>query len=269
MSAVSGRTSPTPSGRRYFVGGNWKSNGTRASVASLVTALNSCSSSIPSTVDVIVAPTYIHLDYVSSHLHSPYQVSAQNCNSTSTGAYTGEIAAVTLKDFGLNWVILGHSERRSLYGATDEVVGKQMTEALTNGLNVIACIGESLSERKANQTMDVVMRQLNAMIGVIGKQWDRIVIAYEPVWAIGTGVVATPEQAQEVHAAIRAWLTSTVSASVSASTRIIYGGSVSGKNAESLISKTDIDGFLVGGASLIADDFSKICQAPGKIKGKL
>jgi len=266
---MSSSSSASSSSRGYFIGGNWKSNGTKSSVSSLVSSLNSTASSIPSFVEVVVAPTYLHIDYVLSNIKSPIQVSAQNCNFAGTGAYTGELAAVTLKDFGLNWVILGHSERRQYYSTTDEVVAKQIDAALKADLKVIACIGETLAERKADKTMEVVIRQLKALVSTIGDKWNRIVIAYEPVWAIGTGQVATPEQAQEVHSAIRKWIASDVSASVASSVRIIYGGSVNGKNAESLVVKEDIDGFLVGGASLIGDDFAKIIAAPGKIKGKL
>jgi len=252
--------------RRAFVGGNWKCNGTRQSIEQLVKQLNT--NLPPQSIDTVVAPTYIHLDLVKQSINQQYKVSAQNASATNTGAYTGEIAASQIADFGLSWVILGHSERRQLYGATDDVIAKQITEALKAGLSVIACVGETLAERKADQTWAVVERQLNAIKKVVGNQWSKIVIAYEPVWAIGTGETATPQQAQEVHAQIRKWLQS-IDQATADQTRVIYGGSVKGNNAAELYEKPDIDGFLVGGASLIADEFGKICQATTRAKAKL
>jgi len=255
--------------RRPFIGGNWKCNGTKSSIEALVKKLNE--KKLPDGIDAVVAPTFLHLDLVKRSLHSPYIVAAQNASSTGVGAYTGEIASSQLKDFGLHWVILGHSERRSLYSATDSVVAKQVGLALKSGLSVIACVGETIQERKANSTWNVIERQLNAISSSVGNEndWKNIVIAYEPVWAIGTGETATPAQAQEVHAEIREWLNKKISPSVSIQTRIIYGGSVKGSNADELFQQKDIDGFLVGGASLIADDWQKIVTSPTRIKSKL
>lgn len=166
-----------------------------------------------------------------------------------SGAFTGEVSPALLKDVGATWVILGHSERRQIFGESDELIAEKVVHALAEGLKVIACIGETLQEREAGQTEAVVFRQTKALAAVI-KDWSNVVLAYEPVWAIGTGKTATPAQAQEVHAALRKWLAENVSAAVSASLRIQYGGSVTAANARELASQGDIDGFLVGGASL-------------------
>ena len=168
-----------------------------------------------------------------------------------------------LKDFGLNWVILGHSERRHVFGESDQVVASKVKAALDKDLNVMACIGEKLDEREAGQTNAVNARQLQAIREQVD-DWSKIVIAYEPVWAIGTGVTASPEQAQEAHDNLRAWLRSNVSADAAEKTRILYGGSVTDKNADELISKPDVDGFLVGGASL-KDAFRDIVRACDEI----
>ena len=164
-----------------------------------------------------------------------------------------------LKDFGLNWVILGHSERRHVFGESDEVVGLKVKNALANDMSVMACIGEKLDEREAGRTAEVNARQLAAIREHV-EDWSKVVVAYEPVWAIGTGVVASPQQAQEAHADVRAWLAKNVSAEAAAETRILYGGSVTDKNAAELIGAPDIDGFLVGGASL-KDAFIDIVKA--------
>mmetsp|Transcript_10949 Transcript_10949/g.21425 ORF Transcript_10949/g.21425 Transcript_10949/m.21425 type:complete len:253 (+) Transcript_10949:3313-4071(+) len=236
-------------GRRSFVGGNWKSNGTRASIAELVEGVLKQINFDPARVEVVVAPTYIHLDIVKNTVDERFAVAAQNCSTEGSGAFTGEISADHIKDFGIPWVILGHSERRTLYKESDEVVAKKVAKVLGIGLSTILCIGETKQEREAGLTIDVVSKQLLAVLGSVS-DWSRTVIAYEPVWAIGTGVNATSEQAQEVHAFIRGWLAEHVSAEVAAATRIIYGGSVTDANSGELISQPDIDGFLVGGASL-------------------
>jgi triosephosphate isomerase len=234
-------------------------------VSALVSALNAAAGKVPQIVDVLVAPTFLHIDSVMQSLKQPYLVSAQNHSATGPGAYTGEISADQLADFGVKWTILGHSERRQLYHTTDEVVAKQVSLAEKHGLKIIACIGETLEERKADKTVEVVTRQMKA-IGDVVKDWSNIVVAYEPVWAIGTGLTATPQQAQETHASIRAFLAKTYGQAVATSTRIIYGGSVKGNNADSLISEKDIDGFLVGGASLVADEFVQIFTSPIRAK---
>ncbi|KAG3118266.1 hypothetical protein PI124_g3483 [Phytophthora idaei] len=236
--------------RKYFIGGNWKCNGTRSSVRHLVGILNKTVVD-PSQVDVIVAPPSLHLDQVQQLLQRDIAVCAQNVSLTGLGAFTGEIAAEQLVDFGISWTITGHSERRAYYGETDEVVAKKTKRALDLGLQVIFCIGETLEQRKAGQTLDVLTRQTKALAAIISeKEWERVVIAYEPVWAIGTGVVATAAQAQEAHQKLRQWIATDVSATVAGRVRIIYGGSVNGKNCQELIRLEDVDGFLVGGASL-------------------
>lgn len=191
---------------------------------------------------------------------APVQVAAQNSYSEASGAYTGEIAPQQLHDAGVPWVILGHSERRSLFGDSDKVVADKVKAALAAGLKVIACIGETLEERETGVTNQVCQRQLEAIAAVLeDKDWKDIVVAYEPVWAIGTGKVATVQQAQDVHADTRAWLAKRVSPAVAEATRIIYGGSVNGKNCGELGGAVDIDGFLVGGASL-KPEFIEICK---------
>ena len=184
-----------------------------------------------------------------SQLGLKAKVAGQNCYKVKSGAFTGEISPAMLKDNGVEWVILGHSERRNVFGESDALIADKIGHALEEGLNVIACIGEKLEEREAGKTMDVVFAQMAAFKDKV-KDWSKVVVAYEPVWAIGTGKVATPDQAQEVHKALRNWLTEHVSADVSASTRIIYGGSVTAANCAELAKTGDIDGFLVGGASL-------------------
>jgi triosephosphate isomerase len=167
------------------------------------------------------------------------------------GAFTGHVTADVAKDFGLSWVLTGHSEMRSIFGETDAATAQKARAALDVGASAIVCIGESLAEREAGATLEVCVRQLNAVAAALKPEdWARVVVAYEPVWAIGTGKVATKEQAQEVHAALRAWVASTVGAEVAAAVRIVYGGSVNAANCKALIAEPDIDGFLVGGAAL-------------------
>jgi len=234
--------------RRIFVGGNWKLNPTSlAQVRSLVEGLNN--GSWAENVDVVVAPSAVHLSTVREHAKKEIGVAAQNCYFEASGAFTGENSAAALKDLNINWVILGHSERRHIFGESNEMIGKKTAFALKSGLRVIACIGEKLEEREANKTTEVCFSQLQAIAANVS-DWSQVVIAYEPVWAIGTGKNATPEQAQEVHAALRKWLHDNVSAEVANTTRIIYGGSVTAANANQLAAEKDIDGFLVGGASL-------------------
>jgi len=168
-----------------------------------------------------------------------------------------------IKDCGIPWVIIGHSERRDIFKESSEFIGKKVGYALSVGLKVIACVGEHIEEREAGKTKEVIFAQLKAIAAHV-KDWKDVVIAYEPVWAIGTGKTATPEIAQEVHVAIRQWLHDTISASVAASTRIIYGGSVKGNNSDDLAKQADIDGFLVGGASLIGAEFITIINSASK-----
>ncbi|TYH88663.1 hypothetical protein ES332_D01G203100v1 [Gossypium tomentosum] len=243
---------------KFFVGGNWKCNGAKDSITKLVSDLNSAK--LESDVDVVVAPPFVYLDQVTSSLTDRIEVSAQNSWIGKGGAFTGEISVEQLKDIGCKWVILGHSERRHVIGEDDQFIGKKAAFALNEGLGVIACIGELLEEREAGKTFDVCFQQLKAFADVV-PSWDNIVIAYEPVWAIGTGKVATPQQAQEVHVAVRDWLKKNVSEEVASKTRIIYGGSVNGSNCGELAKEEDIDGFLVGGASLKGPEFATIVNS--------
>ena len=194
-------------------------------------------------LDAVVAPTFLHLEHVQRSLDKSYKVAAQNSSPYGTGAYTAEVAAAQLKDAGIPWVILGHSERRQLFHTTDDVVAKQLSLALKSGLGVIACVGETLDERKRNATWSVIEKQLNAVAGAVKEgEWDKLVVAYEPVWAIGTGETASPAQAQEVHRQIREWAEKKVGRDVAGKLRIIYGGSVKGSNADELFAQKDIDG---------------------------
>ncbi|XP_057523431.1 triosephosphate isomerase, cytosolic isoform X1 [Amaranthus tricolor] len=224
-------------------------NGTTAEVKKIVETLNA--GAVPSTdvVEVVVSPPYVFLPIVKSSLRPEFQVAAQNCWVKKGGAYTGEVSAEMLADLDIPWVILGHSERRALLKEDNEFVGDKVAYALSKGLKVIACVGETLEQREAGTTMEVVAAQTKAIADRVS-DWTNVVIAYEPVWAIGTGKVATPDQAQEVHSELRKWLEANVSPAVASSTRIIYGGSVNGANCKELAAKPDVDGFLVGGASL-------------------
>lgn len=196
-----------------------------------------------------MAPPALYLLLAQAEAKNGVKVAAQNIFDKGNGAYTGEISAPQLSDAGVEWVILGHSERRAIFGESDEFVASKTKAALDGGLSVILCCGESLEEREAGNTNEVVIRQLSPVADKV-KDWSKIVVAYEPVWAIGTGKVATTQQAQEAHEAIRKWLRSTVSEKAADETRILYGGSVSEKNCKELSTQKDVDGFLVGGASL-------------------
>lgn len=252
--------------RKFFVGGNWKNNGTLASISEIVNNLNAAT--IPSTdvVEVVVAPVAVHIPFVLSHIRPDIFVSSQNVWVKGSGAFTGEISAEILLDLGLKWTITGHSERRALLGETSEFVADKTLYAISKGLNVIACIGETLEERNSGNTLNVVTAQTQALADKFSiEDWSKVVIAYEPVWAIGTGVVATPEQAQEVHNALRLWFAEKVSPEVAAAIRIIYGGSVTAANATTLATQADIDGFLVGGASLKPEFVDIINSATAKV----
>jgi triosephosphate isomerase len=246
--------------RLFFVGGNWKCNLNRETITNLVRELNNAKIPNEKVVEVVVAPPYVYLDCVINIISSEIHVAAQNCWGEAKGAFTGEISPSMLTDLGVEWVILGHSERRNVIKESAEMVGKKTGLALDTGLKVILCVGELLAEREANQTQEVIASQLKPCLEHI-KDWSKVVIAYEPVWAIGTGKTASPDQAQEVHLFIREWLGKNVSADVAKSTRIIYGGSVNKGNSDELAKKKDVDGFLVGGASLIAADFIPIIQS--------
>jgi len=235
-------------------------NGDRAGLTTIINNINSTSFD-PSTVDVVVAPSAVHLDFCKNLADSSKcQISSQNIHNVAKGAFTGETSANMLTDMGISWTILGHSERRHVFGEADKMIGQKVAYALEQNLNIIACIGEKLDEREAGKTMEVNISQLKTIVENVGGNWSKVVIAYEPVWAIGTGVTATPDQAQEVHGNLRKWLNENVSADVADSVRILYGGSVSAKNCKELAGKADVDGFLVGGASL-KPEFSEIINA--------
>jgi len=203
-------------------------------------------------VEVVCAPPTIYLDFCQNFAASNIQIAAQNCHDQPKGAFTGAISPEMVKDLNIPYVILGHSERRTVFNESNELIGEKVKRALEVGLKVILCVGEQLEEREANETMKVVVEQLQPAVAGI-KNWDDVVIAYEPVWAIGTGKTASPEQAQETHEQIRNWLKENVSESVAQGVRIMYGGSVKKANAAELAACPDIDGFLVGGASLLPE----------------
>ncbi|HVV87388.1 MAG TPA: triose-phosphate isomerase [Kofleriaceae bacterium] len=248
--------------RTPFVVGNWKMHKTVAEALALVTDLKNQLAALRD-VDVGVAPPFTALHPVAKRLEdSPIAVAAQNCHWEAKGAFTGEIAPAMLRDVGCTWTIVGHSERRQLFGETDASVARKVTAALAAGLGVIVCVGETLAERDAGTTTRVVETQLDGGLADLPKgAIDKLVIAYEPVWAIGTGRTATPAQAQEVHAFIRGWLGGRLGAAAAGSIRIQYGGSVKADNAAQLMKQPDIDGALVGGASLQPADFVAICRA--------
>jgi triosephosphate isomerase len=214
-------------------------------------------------VDVIVAPPFTAIAVVAEELdsrESRVTVAAQNMSADASGAFTGEVSASMIRDAGATWVILGHSERRQLYGETDAVVARKVAAAMTTGPRPIACVGETLAEREAGATLAVIERQVRAFLEALARQPGFGAVAYEPVWAIGTGKVARPEDAQEVHARIRALL-GEASADLARETRILYGGSVKADNAAALLAQPDVDGALVGGASLDPAGFGKIVEA--------
>ncbi|KAK9465611.1 Triosephosphate isomerase [Lipomyces arxii] len=234
--------------RKFFVGGNFKMNGSKASIKQIVESLNAAE--LPTDVEIVIAPPALYLHWAHDHLKdTKVELAAQNAFPKDNGAYTGEIAAPQIKDVGATWVILGHSERRTIIKESDEFVADKTKHVLEHDLGVILCIGETLEERDAGMTLEVCNRQLDAVCDVI-KDWSRIVVAYEPVWAIGTGLAATPDDAQFTHHEIRKHLTEKLGEEQANSIRIIYGGSVNGKNAASFNACADIDGYLVGGASL-------------------
>jgi triosephosphate isomerase len=249
--------------RTPLIAGNWKMNAGAQDGCELAAAVAQAAKGVD-TVTVVVAPPMTVLAAVAQTIAesgSKVGVSAQNLYPKEGGAFTGEVGPSMVKAAGAEWVILGHSERRQIFKETDAFIREKIEAAVAGGLRPIACIGETLEEREAGKTLDVVFRQVDAFSDLLAKSPGNIVIAYEPVWAIGTGKVATPEQAQDVHAAIRGRLAAKVSDDVAAKTLILYGGSVKGDNAKELLGCADIDGALVGGASLKADGFSQIIQA--------
>ena len=251
--------------RTILVAGNWKMNGDEAANAALVDGIVSGAPEA-GRVDLLVCPPFPYLPSVADRIAgSSVKLGAQTVSEHAKGAYTGEVSAGMLTDLGCKYVIVGHSERRALYGETSAAVASKFTAALDAGLTPILCVGETLDERDAEQTEAVIDGQLNAVLDRSGADGiRRAVIAYEPVWAIGTGKTATPDQAQDVHRHIRSRIAAH-DAGVAAGVQILYGGSVKGDNAEGLFGMPDIDGGLIGGASLKADDFLAIAGAAPRV----
>ena len=243
--------------RRNLVVGNWKMNGSRAANAELLSAV---AEQAPFLCEVAVCAPFPYLADVALSLQSSgVQWGAQDCSSHEAGAYTGEVSAVMLSEFGCRYAIVGHSERRAMHAESDQLVADKAKIALAHKLTPIVCVGETLEEREAGNTEAVVKRQLSAVIHTLGHCISRVVVAYEPVWAIGTGKTATPEQAQAVHALLRQQLAAATQKA--GEMQLLYGGSVKADNAQSLFSQPDIDGGLIGGASLKAADFLAIARA--------
>ena len=250
--------------RKPFVAGNWKMNTDSRSSVELAKAVVSGSAGVArEKVTVAVLPPFVYLQSVVRAVSaSGVAVGAQDVYFEPKGAFTGEISPAMLKDVGCTYVLCGHSERRHVIGETDELVGKKVTAALGGGLLPILCVGELLQERDAGQTEQVVERHLRTgLAGLSADKMSAVTIAYEPVWAIGTGRTATPQQAQEVHEFIRALLARMYDKALAQDIRILYGGSVKGDNARELMQQEDVDGLLVGGASLKADEFVRIIEA--------
>ncbi|MEZ5568769.1 MAG: triose-phosphate isomerase [Halioglobus sp.] len=244
--------------RQALVVANWKMHGSRSSVAALLGAVTAARP--PAGVQLVVCPAFVHLGQAVVHCENfTVTVGAQDCSHAASGAFTGEVSAEMLADAGCQWVILGHSERRQYHSETDALVAAKLSAAIEAGLAPILCVGETLAQREAGEAEDVVTAQLAAALGE-QPELGELVIAYEPVWAIGTGLSATPEQAQSMHAVIRARLAGTAGVDAQA-VRLLYGGSVKAGNAAQLFAQRDIDGALVGGASLVAEEFIAIAAA--------
>ena len=250
--------------RKHIVAGNWKMNNDIAQTAALISDLQQQENT--GDAEVIIAPTYVNLHPAVTSLNSsPIVVAAQNMHEADSGAYTGEISAGMLKGIGVDTVILGHSERRAYFHESDALLAKKVDTALKNEMRVIFCFGEELEDRKSGNHENVVGSQLkNAIFHLSAAQWSHIVLAYEPVWAIGTGETASPEQAQDMHAFIRKTVAAKYSETIADDVTILYGGSVKPANAKEIFSKPDVDGGLIGGAALKADDFFGIVNAFSK-----
>ena len=247
--------------RNKIIAGNWKMNNDQSQTETLLNNLKPLNK--PEDVRIMVAPAFTQL-YQSTELlqESGISVIAQNMNAAASGAYTGEISAGMLKGIGIDTVILGHSERRSLFHETDEILAEKVKAALAAGIELIFCFGEELEKRKSNAHFEVVAHQLKtALFDLPSSAWKQIILAYEPVWAIGTGETASPEQAQEMHAHIRKLVSENYNATLAEELSILYGGSVKPNNAKEIFNGKDVDGGLIGGASLNADDFMAIANA--------
>jgi triosephosphate isomerase len=249
--------------RTPLVAGNWKMNGTRDSVAELMQGITAGAEAI-SGAEILVCPPFVHLSQVQELIAaSPIALGAQDLYVEQGGAYTGEVSGPMLQDSGCKYVLVGHSERRALMGERNAIVARKFAAAQAAGLIPILCVGESLEERQSDSTLAVIGSQFSTVVDAVGiEAFAQAVVAYEPVWAIGTGETASPEQAQEVHAALRG-MAAKRSARIAADLRLLYGGSVKSANAADLFSMSDIDGGLIGGASLEASEFLAICAAAG------
>jgi triosephosphate isomerase len=247
--------------RTKVVAGNWKMNNDHSETQILIEDLKKQTYS--SQAVVMIAPAFTNLSSaVNAAKGSNLEVIAQNMHFADSGAFTGEVSADMLKSIGVHTVILGHSERRAYFNETDADLAKKVSQALSNGMKVVFCFGEELGDRKSSNAESVVEAQLkNALFHLEASDFDKIILAYEPVWAIGTGETATPDQAQEMHAFVRATIASKYGQGVADSISIVYGGSVKPSNAEEIFSKPDVDGGLIGGASLKAEDFFAIVNA--------
>jgi triosephosphate isomerase len=252
--------------RKNIVAGNWKMNKTLQEGVQLAEEISKLvEQGIPANTGVIIAPPFTHLTEVARHIDADkISLSAQNCAAEASGAYTGEVSAAMVKSTGATHVIIGHSERRHYFGETDAILKKKTELALENDLIPIFCCGEVLEERKAGEHFNVVKKQISdALFFLSAEEFARLIIAYEPVWAIGTGETATPEQAQEMHAYIRNLISERYGEETAGNTTILYGGSCKPSNAKELFANPDVDGGLIGGASLKAEDFFAIIQAAG------
>ena len=247
--------------RKKIVAGNWKMNNNKSETADLIQALKSLSFS--TDVRVMVAPAFTHLAQAEELTQGGrIEVLAQNMNANDSGAFTGEISAKMLNSIGINKVILGHSERRAYYNETDAELKQKVKTALTHDMEVVFCFGEELDQRKAGSHFEVVQSQLETVLFDLNStEWSKIILAYEPVWAIGTGETASPEQAQDIHAFIRGLIASKYDEDLAQDVSILYGGSVKSANASAIFSQPDVDGGLIGGASLNAEDFIAIIQS--------
>ncbi|MGC8624581.1 MAG: triose-phosphate isomerase [Phycisphaerae bacterium] len=250
--------------RKLLIAGNWKMNLNRAESVDLASKIIT-KMPVPCAVEVSIIPTLVHLEAVRQAIRGgAVQLGAQNVYFEKKGAFTGEVSTAMLKDMGVKYVLAGHSERRHILAESDELVGKKAHAVVAEGLSLILCVGETLEQRQKSATMEIVGRQLEtglAHVDAASVQAGQLVIAYEPVWAIGTGLTATSAQAQEVHAFIRTELTGKYGRDLAQSIRIQYGGSAKKSNAAELLAQKDIDGLLIGGASLMADEFIGIVQA--------
>ena len=248
--------------RKKIVAGNWKMNKNAEETEDL---LNDLIDKLPNDkdVEIIVAPTFINLSSAVEHLEfTNIQVAAQNMHQSENGAYTGEVSAGMLKSIGVNIVILGHSERRAIFHETDAIISYKVDKAIQHEMKVIFCFGEELKDRQNKQHFNVVENQLrDGLFQIEAASWENIILAYEPVWAIGTGETASPEQVQEMHEFIRETVRKAFGSNIAEDVSILYGGSVKPDNAKEIFSKTDVDGGLIGGAALKADDFAAIVNA--------